>query len=103
MAGPGGEQRMVTLLSPDKQTFQVPWDVAMRSTVVKQMLEGDVPALHWILFVCQGGRGGRLRGVAWAGFHVAGFRPRGFVAGEAACIQGGQAGAHLSMLRCCGS
>mmetsp|Transcript_38827 Transcript_38827/g.91843 ORF Transcript_38827/g.91843 Transcript_38827/m.91843 type:complete len:167 (-) Transcript_38827:56-556(-) len=35
-------QRMVTLLSPDKQTFQVPWDVAMRSTVVKQMLE-DLP------------------------------------------------------------
>jgi hypothetical protein len=33
-------QRMVTLLSPDKQSFQVPWDVAMRSTVVKQMLEG---------------------------------------------------------------
>ena len=39
----GAEQRMVTLLSPDKQTFQVPWDVAMRSTVVKQMLEGTAP------------------------------------------------------------
>mmetsp|Transcript_36346 Transcript_36346/g.81936 ORF Transcript_36346/g.81936 Transcript_36346/m.81936 type:complete len:169 (-) Transcript_36346:166-672(-) len=35
-------KRMVTLLSPDKQTFQVPWDVAMRSTVIKQMLE-DLP------------------------------------------------------------
>jgi len=34
--------RKVQLLSPDKQTFEVEWDVAMRSTVVKQMLE-DVP------------------------------------------------------------
>ena len=33
-------QRKVQLLSPDKQTFEVEWDVAMRSTVVKQMLEG---------------------------------------------------------------
>jgi hypothetical protein len=34
-------QRMVCLQSPDKATFFVPWEVAMRSTVVKQMLEGD--------------------------------------------------------------
>ena len=34
-------QRKVQLLSPDKQTFEVEWDVAMRSTVVKQMLEGE--------------------------------------------------------------
>ena len=32
---------MVCLQSPDKATFFVPWEVAMRSTVVKQMLEGE--------------------------------------------------------------
>lgn len=37
-------QRKVQLLSPDKQTFEVEWDVAMRSTVVKQMLEGRLCA-----------------------------------------------------------
>jgi len=34
--------RMVILQSSDKQTFVVEWDVAMRSTVVKQMIE-DIP------------------------------------------------------------
>ena len=46
-------QRKVQLLSPDKQTFEVEWDVAMRSTVVKQMLEGSVlpvPARTHVLF-----------------------------------------------------
>jgi hypothetical protein len=41
-------QRKVQLLSPDKQTFEVEWDVAMRSTVIKQMLEGE----GFLVFLC---------------------------------------------------
>jgi len=45
-------QRKVQLLSPDKQTFEVEWDVAMRSTVVKQMLEGGALAWQKLLAPC---------------------------------------------------
>ena len=44
-------QRKVQLLSPDKQTFEVEWDVAMRSTVVKQMLEGEGSIMPWDHFI----------------------------------------------------
>jgi hypothetical protein len=49
-----GPQRKVQLLSPDKQTFEVEWDVAMRSTVVKQMLEGQCVSLSLsLLLLCR--------------------------------------------------
>ena len=67
-----GLQRTVQLLSPDKQTFEVEWDVAMRSTVVKQMLEGQCVSLS-LLLLCRPSHPVDLVGAA-VGVSSAGIR-----------------------------
>ena len=62
-------QRKVQLLSPDKQTFEVEWDVAMRSAVVKQMLEGKEDAWCCRLMFLQGGLQKRACLPAWLTGH----------------------------------